>query len=75
VLVALFVFALVKTFWPSRSVALPSAPPAAIPVGDVTARLARLQESIERLGSRVEALERSSVEAEPAGQPRPTVDA
>ena len=41
-LAVLFVFAIVKTFWPSRSVALPSAPPSAVPVGDVTARLARL---------------------------------
>src|SRR5688500_14422468 len=57
VLVTLFVFALVKTFWPTRSVALPSAPPSAVPVGDVTVRLARMQEAIERLGTRVEALE------------------
>ena len=57
VLLALFVFALVKTFWPARSVALPSAPPSAVPVGDVTVRLARMQETIERLGTRVEALE------------------
>jgi hypothetical protein len=61
-LLVLFVFAIVKTFWPSRSVALPSAPPAAVPVGDVTARLARMQEAIERLGTRVDAIEqRASV--------------
>ena len=58
-LVVLFVFALVKTFWPPRSVALPSAPPLAVPVGDVTARLARMQEAVERLGARVEVLERA----------------
>lgn len=75
VLVALFVFAVVKTFWPSRSVALPSAPPSAVPVGDVTVRLARMQEAIERLGTRVEALERSPIQAGSAGPPRPTVDA
>jgi high-affinity iron transporter len=69
VLVAFFVFALVKTFWPARSVALPSAPPTAIPVGDVTARLARMQESIDRLGTRVESLEQGTVERQP------TVDA
>jgi hypothetical protein len=57
VLAALFVFALVKTFWPTRSVALPSAPASAVPVGEVTVRLARMQEAIERLGTRVEALE------------------
>jgi high-affinity iron transporter len=63
ILVVLFVFALVKTFWPSRSVALPSAPPAAVPVGDVTARLARMQESIERLATRVEAIEQRDQES------------
>jgi high-affinity iron transporter len=62
VLVALFVFALVKTFWPTRSVALPSAPPSAVPVGDVTVRLARMQEAIERLGTRVEVLEQRESE-------------
>ena len=45
------------TFWPSRSVALPSAPPSAVPVGDVTVRLARMQEAIDRLGTRIEAIE------------------
>ena len=64
-LVVLFVFALVKTFWPPRSVALPSAPPQAVPVGDVTARLARMQEAIERLGTRVEALEAHESEISP----------
>jgi high-affinity iron transporter len=68
VLLLLFVFALVKTFWPARSVTLPSAPPSAVPVGDVTARLARMQESIDRLGTRVEALEEKA-------EHRPTVDA
>ncbi|MGQ0714498.1 MAG: FTR1 family protein [Gemmatimonadaceae bacterium] len=70
-LVALFLGALVKTFWPSRSVALPSAPPAAVPVGDVTVRIARLQESIDRLAARVEAVEQGrGIEAEPVtGRP------
>jgi high-affinity iron transporter len=63
VLLVLFIFAVVKTFWPSRSVALPSAPPAAVPVGDVTARLARMQESIERIAARVEALEQRDQES------------
>jgi high-affinity iron transporter len=62
VLVALFVFALVKTFWPTRSVALPSAPPSAVPVGDVTVRLARMQEAIERLATRVDTLEQREPE-------------
>jgi hypothetical protein len=39
-------------------------------MGDVTVRLARLQEAIERLGTRVEALEQ-----EKSSEPRPTVDA
>ncbi|HEY7408288.1 MAG TPA: cytochrome c/FTR1 family iron permease [Gemmatimonadaceae bacterium] len=75
ILVVLFVFALVKTFWPARSVALPSAPPTAIPVGDVTVRLARMQDAIDRLGTRVEALEHGSGEPEPTTEPRRTVDA
>ncbi|HJR66967.1 MAG TPA: cytochrome c/FTR1 family iron permease [Gemmatimonadaceae bacterium] len=75
VLLALFVFALVKTFWPARSVALPSAPPAAVPVGDVTVRLSRMQEAIERLGTRVEALEHGGVDAESASRRQPVVDA
>jgi high-affinity iron transporter len=73
-LVVLFVFALVKTFWPTRSVALPSAPPTAVPVGDVTVRLARMQESIDRLGTRVDALE-GTTESEPASERGRTVDA
>ncbi|HZO19363.1 MAG TPA: cytochrome c/FTR1 family iron permease, partial [Gemmatimonadaceae bacterium] len=56
-LIVLFVFAVVKTFWPSRSVSLPTAPPSVVPVGDVTARLARMQEAIEMLRARVEAIE------------------
>jgi high-affinity iron transporter len=63
-LLVLFVFAIVKTFWPSRSVALPSAPPSAVPVGDVTMRLGRIQEAIERLATRVEALEQREAKPE-----------
>ena len=74
-LVVLFVFAIVKTFWPSRSVALPSAPPSAVPVGDVTARLARMQEAIERLASRVDAVEQRAVTTVSETGDRPTVDA
>jgi high-affinity iron transporter len=75
ILVVLFVFALVKTFWPARSVALPSAPPTAVPVGDMTVRLARMQDAIDRLGTRVEALEQDTGEPEPTSEPRRTVDA
>jgi high-affinity iron transporter len=63
-LLVLFVFAIVKTFWPSRSVALPSAPPSAVPVGDVTVRLARMQEAIEGLGKRIDALEQAGEKEE-----------
>lgn len=73
VLLALFVFALVKTFWPSRAVALPSAPPAAVPVGDVTFRLARMQDTLDRLGERVATLERA--DAETGAATRSTLDA
>ena len=74
-LLVLFVFAVVKTFWPARSVTLPSAPPAAVPMGDVTMRLARMQEAIDRLGTRVEALEDRAPEPDPASGRQPTVDA
>jgi high-affinity iron transporter len=72
-LLVLFVFAIVKTFWPSRSVALPSAPPSAVPVGDVTVRLARMQEAVERIAARVDALEQRPVV--PDAVDRPTIDA
>jgi cell shape-determining protein MreC len=63
VLVALFVFALVKTFWPRRAVTLPTSPiasAAAAPsqVSEVLARLERLQEATVRLETRVAELER-----------------
>jgi high-affinity iron transporter len=57
VLVALFLFALVKTFWPRRSVTLPSAPPAS---GDAAARVAILQDTVARLEARVAELEGES---------------
>ena len=55
VLVAAFVFALFKTFWPSRSVALPTVPPGAAP--DVALRVAELAEQNARLQARIAALE------------------
>jgi high-affinity iron transporter len=63
VLVALFVFALVKTFWPRRAVTLPTSPiatAAAVPsqVSEVLAQLERLQEATVRLETRVAELER-----------------
>ncbi|HEX2718395.1 MAG TPA: FTR1 family protein [Gemmatimonadaceae bacterium] len=55
VLLAAFVFALFKTFWPSRSVALPTVPAGASP--DVAARVAELAEQNARLQARIAALE------------------
>jgi len=57
VLLALFVFALAKTFWPKRSVALPTVPPDAKPALDVSRELAALREDNERLRARLSALE------------------
>ena len=57
-LIAAFVFAIVKTFWPSRSVALPTIPADAVPAsGDVLARVAELSEQNARLQARLAALE------------------
>jgi high-affinity iron transporter len=56
-LLALFVFALAKTFWPKRSVALPTVLPDAKPVMDLAAELTALREDNERLRARLVALE------------------
>ncbi|HEX6966358.1 MAG TPA: FTR1 family protein [Gemmatimonadaceae bacterium] len=65
-LLALFVFALVKTFWPKRSVELPTvpagtpaSPQASSPVA-VSEQLARLQQATAALDARVSELERSA---------------
>ncbi len=50
VLVALFAFALLKTFWPKRSVALPTVPPDPAAAGDLTAALQRLERIEARMG-------------------------
>ena len=57
VLLALFVFALAKTFWPKRSVALPTVPPDTKPALDLARELAALREDNERLRARLSALE------------------
>ena len=60
VLVAAFIFALVKTFWPSRSVSLPTMPSQSAPAsGDVATRMAELSEQNARLQARIAALENS----------------
>jgi hypothetical protein len=50
-LIALFVFAVAKTFWPKRSVALPTVGPAQ------SAELQQLREENELLKRRLDALE------------------
>jgi hypothetical protein len=63
-LVVAFIFALVKTFWPSRSVSLPTMPREAVPAsGDMVARLAELSEQNARLQARIAALENSVEDA------------
>jgi hypothetical protein len=54
----LFVFAVAKTFWPKRSVALPTVPPEAATAGEVVADVASLTAQVERLAARVSSLER-----------------
>ena len=58
-LLALFVFALAKTFWPKRSVALPTVPADAKPATDIASELAALRQDNERLRARLAALEES----------------
>ena len=56
-LLALFVFALAKTFWPKRSVALPTVLPDIKPGLDLSKELAALRQENERLRERLDALE------------------
>jgi len=51
------VFALAKTFWPKRSVALPTVLSDAKPATDIAAELAALRNDNERLRARLSALE------------------
>src|SRR5205823_10817304 len=55
-LLALFMFALAKPFWPKRSVALPTMPDAK-PALDIARELAALRDDNERLRARLSALE------------------
>jgi FTR1 family protein len=55
VLIALFVFALARTFWPKRSVQLPTVQPQ--PGPGVDQRLAAIQSTLDALGRQVAALE------------------
>jgi hypothetical protein len=56
-LLALFVFALAKTFWPKRSVTLPTVAPDTRPATDLAQQIAALREDNERLRARLSALE------------------
>ena len=56
-LLSLFVFALAKTFWPRRSVALPTVPSDAKPAQDLAQQVAALREENEGLRARLSALE------------------
>jgi len=60
-LLGLFVFALAKTFWPKRSVALPTintpAPAAAAPAATSDPEMLRLREEIDTLNARIASLE------------------
>ncbi|MGH7719103.1 MAG: FTR1 family iron permease, partial [Gemmatimonadaceae bacterium] len=56
-LAALFVFALVKTFWPRRSVVLPTVPPEAEPDSQLAVRIAELRDATTSLERRISALE------------------
>jgi high-affinity iron transporter len=58
-LLALFVFAVAKTFWPKRSVTLPTVAPEARITDSVSADLAALRDENARLGERLAALETS----------------
>lgn len=56
-LLLLFVFAVAKTFWPKRSVTLPTVQPESRPAVDVSAELTALRADNERLRARLQALE------------------
>ena len=56
-LLALFVFALAKTFWPKRSVTLPMVPQESKPAIEIAKELSALRQENERLRERLEALE------------------
>jgi hypothetical protein len=68
-LVILFVVLLLKTFWPSRAVTLPTVPPEAPPAAVVDAHVSALAQTIARLEARVAALEQgTTVDAPPAAE-------
>jgi high-affinity iron transporter len=68
VLLALFIFALAKTFWPKRSVTLPTMAPADNSASAVTNRMEQLAGENAALSARLEAIERALAAAQ-GGQP------
>jgi len=58
-LLALFVFAVAKTFWPKRSVALPTVVPSAAESQTLVAQIEKLRDDNEALTARLAALEES----------------
>jgi len=72
VLLGLFVFAVAKTFWPKRSVALPTVVPAPAPASSLTDEISRLRAEVERLQERISTLEsaESADESPPARELR-----
>ena len=56
-LLGLLVFALAKTFWPKRSVALPTIPSGSKPALELAAEVAAIREESERLRARIAMLE------------------
>jgi len=59
VLLVLFVFALIKTFWPKRSVALPTMPSDPTATALVEAQLAEMRAAQDALRARIQELETS----------------
>ena len=57
VLITLFVFALVKTFWPKRSVALPTLPSDPTAAALVEAQLAEMRAAQDQMRDKIKALE------------------
>jgi high-affinity iron transporter len=63
-LLLLFAFAVLKTFWPKRSVALPTVMPTPVPQQAVSAELAHMRAENEELRRRLAALEEAMERAE-----------
>ena len=64
VLLLLFAFAVLKTFWPKRSVTLPTVMPTSMPQQEVTAEVEHLRAENEELRRRLTALEEAMERSE-----------